>query len=69
MLRYLIPARARRYAAVVAIILGVYFLLRNFNILPDSWDIGILWPLLLIVPGVLFLFEKDAKDNADASKR
>lgn len=43
------------YGAVLLIVLGIYFLLHNFGVLPDSWDIGQLWPLLLIISGVVLL--------------
>ena len=61
MLRSLAHAGGRKYAASIAIVIGMYFLLKNFNLIPDGWDIGNLWPLLLIVPGILLLFEKDTK--------
>ena len=68
MLRYFIPPRGRKYAAAIAILLGGYFLLKNLNIIHDGWDIGVLWPLVMIVPGVLFLLTKD-QDTTTRSKK
>lgn len=50
------------YGAIFVILLGLYFLLQNFGLLPDNWDIGKLWPLVLIVPGIVFLVNR-TKDS------
>jgi hypothetical protein len=52
-----------KIGAIFLIVLGAYFLLKNLNIIPEGWDIGVLWPLLLIVPGILLLSGKDARDH------
>jgi|GEM_PF-1465476 len=51
------------YGAIIVILLGLYFLLQNFGLLPNNWDIGKLWPLVLIIPGIVFLVNR-AKDSA-----
>lgn len=50
-----------KYRAILVIVLGIYFLLHNFQVIPDSWDIGQLWPLLLIVPATIFLVSSKKK--------
>jgi len=50
-----------KYGTILLIALGVYFLLQNFGLIPDSWNIGQLWPLLLIIPGIVFLVSNNKK--------
>lgn len=42
--------------ALVLIIVGVIFLLSNLGLLPSD-IFGKLWPLFIIIPGVLMLFQ------------
>jgi uncharacterized membrane protein len=42
------------YGGVLLLVLGIYFLLLNFGFI--SFDLGKLWPLFLIVPGLYILF-------------
>lgn len=46
--------RRRFGGALILILLGVFFLLINFNVIP--WDLKKLWPVILIVLGVADLF-------------
>lgn len=41
---------------VVLVILGMIFLMNNYGVM--YIDIGKLWPLFLIIPGILMLREK-----------
>ena len=53
------PTRKHTKAGViigaVLIILGAIFLLDNFNFIPDV-DFSILWPLILVAIGIVFIF-------------
>lgn len=40
----------------VAIIVGVIFLLSNFNVMPDVFQIGKLWPVFVILGGLFIMF-------------
>jgi len=46
--------------ALILIVLGTVFLLNNFGLLPWSiWGmVWRLWPLFLIIPGILILVRK-----------
>jgi len=56
--------RETKIGAVFFLIIGVFFLLQNFNLLPEGWDVGKLWPLLLIIPAILFLMRDSGKKSA-----
>ncbi|OGL77532.1 hypothetical protein A3J43_02790 [Candidatus Uhrbacteria bacterium RIFCSPHIGHO2_12_FULL_54_23] len=47
--------RRRNVGAVVLIVLGALFLLNNFM---PRWDFGRLWPVFLIVVGVMLLIQR-----------
>lgn len=49
------------YGAVLLVALGLYFLLQNFGLIPNNLNIGQLWPLLLIIPGIMFLVANSKK--------
>lgn len=39
------------------VVVGIIFLLKNLNIMPEiAWDI--IWPVILIVVGVTMIFKK-----------
>ncbi len=46
------------------IILGSYFLLDEFDVIPEWFRIGKLWPLIFVVIGLMVLF-KGAKQESD----
>jgi len=49
-------SRTKLLIGLVLIILGVFYLLENLNIPGMAWlDVDILWPILLIIGGVVFL--------------
>ncbi len=41
---------------LVLILVGIYFLLRNYGVLPEALEIGKVWPAILIAVGVASLF-------------
>ncbi|MGB4774823.1 MAG: PspC domain-containing protein [Daejeonella sp.] len=45
----------RLIAGLIFIILGSFFLLDEFDIIPYWFDFGKLWPLIFIIPGILLL--------------
>jgi hypothetical protein len=45
---------------IILIILGAIFLLNNYGF--TNFDIGKLWPLFLIVPGVFMIIGKSQED-------
>lgn len=47
-------------AGAVLVLLGVYFILDDFNIIPD-WDFDHVWPVILIAIGVIFIFSGGKK--------
>lgn len=56
--------RETKVGAVFFLVIGIFFLLQNFNLLPEGWDVGKLWPLLLIIPAVLFIIRDNGKKQA-----
>jgi hypothetical protein len=49
-------ARTKLLIGLALVILGVIYLLENLNIPGMGWfDIDVLWPILLIVGGIVFL--------------
>lgn len=42
--------------ALILIVVGSVFLLGNFGLIPSD-TLGKLWPLFIIIPGVLMLFQ------------
>lgn len=47
---------------VFLIALGIFFLLDEFDIIPPWLDLGKLWPLFIIVPGILMIAKSSKKD-------
>ena len=45
-------------AGIFIIIIGILFLLRNFDIIPNDVNFSNLWPLALIAVGLWFMFVK-----------
>jgi phage shock protein C len=52
---------------LIMIALGSYFLLDEFNIIPDWFNVGKLWPLIFVFIGLSILF-KGAKQEAAAKE-
>lgn len=52
-------SRTKLLIGLVLVILGVFYLLENLNIPGLAWlDVDILWPVLLIVGGIIFLVRR-----------
>lgn len=47
-------------AGAVLVLLGVYFIMDDFNIIPN-WDFDHFWPIILIAVGVVFVFSGGKK--------
>lgn len=47
------------FVGIIIILVGVIFLLDNFNIMPRIFKIGKLWPLFVIVFGLFLMFSRD----------
>jgi len=47
-------------AALILILIGVFFLLRNLHLLPFGWHLGPYWPLIPVGIGVWMLFKRTA---------
>lgn len=45
---------------VILILVGIYFLLRNYGVLPEGLEIEKLWPLILIIVGVMAFVNRGA---------
>ena len=55
------PARRRSrsglWAGAILVLVGVYFLLRNFGVIPElRWDYA--WPVLVIMVGIYLLVRR-----------
>ena len=53
---------------LILILVGVYFLLRNYGALPEAFEIGKLWPVILIVLGIGAIFCRRASCGHDEDK-
>lgn len=52
-------SRTKLLIGLVLVVLGVFYLLENLNIPGMAWlDVDILWPILLILGGVVFLIRQ-----------
>jgi len=47
-------------AGAVLVLLGMYFILDDFNIIPN-WDFDHFWPVILIAVGIVFVFSGNKK--------
>ena len=47
-------------AGTILVLLGVYFIMDDFNIIPD-WDFDHFWPVILIAIGIVFIFSGEKK--------
>lgn len=66
-----IPVKRRSNGGVIVgailIIVGSFFLLDEFNIIPD-WDFENTWPFILVIVGLILIFSRPKKqpwENAD----
>ena len=54
----------RFIAGLLLIAIGCWFMLVEFNIIPDWFSIFKLWPIILIVLGVMILFKSDKRKKS-----
>lgn len=59
-LAYLVAKLRAPTGALILILFGVFFLLRNLHILPFGWHLGPYWPLILVGIGFWMLFKRTA---------
>ncbi len=57
------PGNSKLVAGLILIFMGAYFLSNNFHILPYWFSLHKLWPLALIIPGILILSKASKKDH------
>jgi hypothetical protein len=53
------------FIGIVIICMGLFFLAKNFNLIPYNIDIGDLWPVALLAVGGYMIFEGSQKKNKD----
>ncbi len=63
------PAQAKKgngmlVGGLILIFLGLFFLLNEFDLIPYWFNLGKLWPLAIIIPGLVMLI--NARDRASA---
>jgi phage shock protein C len=62
---FVMPAKRRSPVSIVfgivLVLLGTFFLLNEFDVLPD-FDIGRLWPLIFVIAGAVILFTGNKRD-------
>ncbi len=64
-----VPAKngnSRTIAGMVLIFLGLFFLLREFDLIPFWFHLGKLWPLVFIIPGLVMLANSSKKTSRKA---
>ncbi len=64
------PAQAKKgngmlVGGLILIFLGLFFLLNEFDLIPYWFNLGKLWPLAIIIPGLVMLI--NARDRANAA--
>lgn len=58
--------KSRTIAGMVLIFLGLFFLLREFDLIPFWFHLGKLWPLVFIIPGLVMLANSSKKTSRKA---
>lgn len=59
----------RTIGGLILLILGVYFLLRQFDIIPHWVNVFKLWPIAIIAIGISLIFRNQRKNEWDAFKK
>lgn len=62
----------RTIGGLVLLLLGIYFLLKQFDILPeffDIWKIYKLWPLAIVAVGISLIFRNQRKSEWETFKK
>ena len=49
---------------LIFVALGMFFLLDEFHVIPDWFDLGKLWPLVFIIPGVIMISKARKKNRS-----
>lgn len=60
--------RNRIVFPLLLVLIGVYFLLRNYGALPEAFEAGKLWPVILIALGLGALLCRHRKDGCGEDK-
>lgn len=60
--------KSRPIAGIILIFLGLFFLLREFDIVPYWLSLGKLWPLVFIIPGLVML-ANSGKNGGDKTNK
>ncbi len=55
--------RSKLIAGMILVVIGMCFLIRQFGLLPYWFSFHKLWPLALIIPGILILSRTVSSDN------
>lgn len=61
--------RARVTIGLILVIFGVYFLAREFGLIPYWFGLHKLWPLIFIIPGILILSASKKKEEKEDFRR
>ncbi|WP_052016952.1 PspC domain-containing protein [Arcticibacter svalbardensis] len=56
-------------AGLILVALGVYFLFEEFGFVPDWFELRKLWPVILIIIGLVFLFRSGKKQKVEEVKK
>lgn len=48
---------------LVIIAFGIFYLLRNFGVIPYHMDLGKLWPVAMVVVGIWMIFDGSCKNR------
>lgn len=59
----------RMVGGLFLLVIGMYFLLNEFNIIPFWFNIGKLWPLVFVAIGVSFILKSNKKNAWEQWKR
>ncbi|MFM6976809.1 MAG: PspC domain-containing protein [Sphingobacteriaceae bacterium] len=60
--------RSRPVAGMILIFFGLFFLLREFDLVPYWFRLGKLWPLVFIIPGLVMLANAGRKEKEKAEE-
>ncbi len=60
---------AKTVGGLILLVIGIYFLMNEFNIIPFWFDIGKMWPLIFVAIGVSFIMKSKNKNAWEDWKR
>lgn len=55
-------------SGLIIIFIGLVFLARNYDFMPDIFDIGRLWPIFVIIGGIWVILGSQNKGNNSDEK-